>query len=256
MISAGMDVGAKTIKIVILKDGRIAGKGMATAGLEADGAAQEAWQAALKDAGISREDISKVVATGSRRGEIGGFDDEVSEITADARAMIVINPEIRTIIDVGAEEGRAIKIDSQGKILDFAVNEKCAAGAGAFIEAMARAMQVSIKQFGEESLKSEKVIPINAQCAIFAESEVVSLVHDETSRSDICKAVNDAIADRLVSMARRVMVEPQVALIGGAALGIGLQNSLKGALGMDELIIPDEPELIGAYGASLIAAES
>ena len=121
MIAAGMDVGSKTVQVVILKDGRIVGKGMATAGLEADGAIRKAWEAALKEAGISREDVIKVVATGSRRDEISGFDDVVGEVIADARAMLVMNPEIRTIIDVGAEEGRAIKVDSGGKILDFAV---------------------------------------------------------------------------------------------------------------------------------------
>lgn len=256
MIAAGMDIGSKTVKVVIVKDGHIIGKGIAPAGLEADGATRKAWEAALKEAGISREDIIKVVATGSRREEISGFDDVVGEVSADARAMLVINPEIRTIIDVGAEEGRAIKVDSKGKILDFAVNEKCAAGAGAFIEAMARAMQISIEEFGSESLKSDKTLPINAQCAIFAESEVVSLVHEETARPDICKAVNDAIADRLASMARRVLIEPKVALIGGAALGIGLQSSLKEALELDELYIPDDPQFLGAYGASLIASES
>ena len=256
MITAGMDVGAKTVKVMILKDGEIMGKGMATAGLEADGANQEAWDMALKDAGITREEVGRVIATGSRREEVRGFDGEASEVITDARAMTIMNPEIRTIIDVGAEEGRAIKTNPEGKVLDFAVNEKCAAGAGAFIEAMARAMQVSIEEFGALSLESTKVIPINAQCAIFAESEVVSLVHDETGRPDICKAVNDAIADRLASMARRVRVEPKVALIGGAALGIGLQSSLKNALDLDELYIPEDPVFLGAYGAALIAGDS
>jgi benzoyl-CoA reductase subunit D len=256
MTTAGMDVGAKTVKVVILKDGQIIGKGIATAGLEAEGATQGAWEKALKEAGLSRKELSKVMATGSRREEVGGFDDEVSEIVADARAMSVVNPEIRTMLDVGAEEGRAVRMDSRGKVLEFAVNEKCAAGAGAFIESMARAMQVSIEDFGALSLQSLKTIPINAQCAIFAESEVVSLVHDETDRPDICKAVNDAISDRLASMARRVRVEPKVALIGGAARGIGLQSSLKNGLGLDELFVPEDPEFFGAFGAALIAADS
>jgi benzoyl-CoA reductase subunit D len=256
MITAGMDVGAKTVKVVILKDGQIIGKGMATAGLEADGATQSAWEMALKEAGISRDALGKTAATGSRREEVSGFDESVSEVVADARAISVVNPEIRTVLDVGAEEGRAIRMDAKGKVLEFAVNEKCAAGAGAFIEAMARAMQVSMDEFGAMSLQSTKSIPINAQCAIFAESEVVSLVHDETDRPDICKAINDAISDRLTSMARRVRVEPKVALIGGAAQGIGLQSSLKNDLGIDELFVPDDPEFLGAYGAAIIAAES
>ena len=129
MTTAGMDVGAKTVKVVIIKDGQIIGKGIAAAGLEAEGATQSAWEKALKDAGLSRKELSKVMATGSRREEVGGFDDEVSEIVADARAMSVVNPEIKTMLDVGAEEGRAVRMDSGGKVLEFAVNEKCAAGA-------------------------------------------------------------------------------------------------------------------------------
>jgi len=251
-----MDVGARTVKIVILRDQRIVGKGVATAGLEADRAAEKAWEEALKEAGISKADISKVFATGSRRGEVGGFDDEVSEVVADGRAINKVNPEIRTVLDVGAEEGRAIKINSEGRVLEFAVNDKCAAGAGAFIEAMARAMQVSTEEFGALSLQSVKTIPINAQCVIFAESEVVSLVHEETDRADICKAIDDAISDRLTSMARRVQVQPGVALVGGAARGVGLQRSLTTGLQLDELFVPDDPEFVGAYGAAVIAAET
>lgn len=255
MITAGADVGAKTVKVVILKDGRIVGKGISTAGLEAEGAWNRAWEAALSEAGISRDQIEKTVATGSRLPEVKGYDEDMSVVTADARAMKEIHPEVKTILDVGAEEGRAIKIDG-GKVLDFAVNEKCAAGAGAFIEAMSRAMQLTIEEFGEEALKSDKSIPINAQCAVFAESEVVSLVHEETPRPDICKAVCDGISDRLASMARRVVVEPKVAFIGGAAKGLGLQRSLKADLELDELIIPEDVEFIAAYGAALTAADS
>lgn len=256
MITAGVDVGAKTVKVVIVKDKRIVGKGMAIAGLEANGAVQQAWETALNGAGLLGADIGKVFGTGSRRREVGGFDDEVSEVVADARAVNLANSEIRTVLDIGAEEGRAIRINSEGKVVEFAVNEKCAAGAGAFIDAMARAMQVSMDEFGALSLQSVKTIPINAQCVIFAESEVVSLVHEETDRADICKAINDAISDRLTSMARRVKVEPKVALIGGAARGVGLQRSLMNDLEIDELFIPDEPEFFGAYGAALIAAET
>lgn len=256
MITAGMDVGSKTVKVVVLKDGEIIGKGIAIAGLEADEASLDAWEKALSEAHVSREDLSRCVATGSRREEVPGFDEGVSEVIADARAMSIINPEVRTILDVGAEEGRAIRMNSEGKVHEFAVNEKCAAGAGAFIESMARAMQVSIEEFSALSLQSSKTIPINAQCVIFAESEVVSLIHDDTDRPDICKAVNDAISDRLTSMARRIVVKSQVALIGGAAKGIGLQSSLKKDLDLDDIFVPDDPEFMGALGAALIAADS
>ncbi len=255
MITAGADVGSKTVKVVVLKDGKIAGKGIATAGLEAEGAWNKAWEDAIKEAGISRGDIKKTVATGARLKEVKGYDEEMSMVTADARAMHEINPEIRTILDVGAEEGRAIKVDASGKVSDFAVNEKCAAGAGAFMEAMSRAMQVSIEQFGEEALKSTANLPLNAQCAVFAESEVVSLVHEETPRPDICKAVCDGVSDRLASMARRVVVEPKVAFIGGAAKGVGLQKSLKDALELTDVFYPDNIDFIAAYGCALKAAE-
>ena len=256
MITAGADVGSKTVKVVILKDGEIIGKGIATAGLEAEGAWNEAWDASLKEAGITRDDIEKTVATGARMPEVKGYDEEMSMVTADARGIHEIDPEVRTVLDVGAEEGRAIRVDEKGKVPDFAVNEKCAAGAGAFMEAMSRAMQVSIEEFNEFSLKSEKDIPINAQCAVFAESEVVSLVHEETPRPDICKAVCDGVSDRLASMARRVVVEPKVAFIGGAAKGVGIQRSLKESLELDEVFLPESIEFVAAYGAALTAADS
>jgi benzoyl-CoA reductase subunit D len=228
---------------------------MATAGLEAQGAWDEAWDAALKEAGVSRDDIEKTIGTGTRLREIEGEHNEMSMVTADARAIHEINPEIRTILDVGAEEGRAIKVDANGKVPDFAVNEKCAAGAGAFMEAMSRAMQVSIEEFGEFALQSTASLPINAQCAVFAESEVVSLVHEETPRPDICKAVCDGVSDRLASMARRVIVEPKVAFIGGAAQGVGLQRALKEALDLDEVFYPENIMFVAAYGAALKAAD-
>jgi len=255
MITAGADVGSKTVKVVVLKDGNIIGKGISTAGLEAEGAWNKAWADALKEAGISRDDINKTVATGARLKEVKGYDEEMSMVTADARAMHQIDPTVKTIVDVGAEEGRAIKVDAQGKVVDFAVNEKCAAGAGAFMEAMSRAMQVSIQEFGQEALKSTANLPINAQCAVFAESEVVSLVHEETPRPDICKAVCDGVSDRLASMARRVVVEPKVAFIGGAAKGVGLQRSLQEALELADVFYPDNIEFIAAYGAALKAAD-
>jgi benzoyl-CoA reductase subunit D len=256
MITAGADVGSKTVKVVILKDGAIAGKGIATAGLEAQEAWDEAWDAALKESGIAQSDIEKTVSTGARLKEIKGGHNEMSMVTADARGIHEIDPDVRTVLDVGAEEGRAIKVDANGKVPDFAVNEKCAAGAGAFMEAMSRAMQVSIEDFGQEALKASSTIPINAQCAVFAESEVVSLVHEETPRPDICKAVCDGVSDRLASMARRVVVEQKVAFIGGAARGLGLQRSLKEDLGLDDVLLPDNIDFIGAYGCALTAADS
>ncbi len=175
-------------------------------------------------------------------------------VGCDARGMLELNPSVKMVVDIGANEARAIKCDQTGKVVDFAINEKCAAGSGAFVEAMARAMQVSLEEFSNLSFNSKKFIPINAQCAIFAESEVVSLVHDETGREDICRAVHDAIASRIASMARRVRIEQDVALIGGVAYNKGFVNSLEREFKV-EFIVPEEPEYVGALGAALLARD-
>ena len=154
----------------------------------------------------------------------------------------------------GAEEGRTSRITEDGKIIDFAYNEKCAAGAGSFAEAMARALEIPLEEFGPLSLESEEAVQMNAQCAVFAESEVVSLVHSKTSKEDIARAVHDAIASRITSMLRRVGIEKEVVLIGGLALNPGFVDALKRDLEM-EIYIPEDPEFAGALGAAIAAGE-
>jgi benzoyl-CoA reductase subunit D len=178
---------------------------------------------------------------------------DVTDVTADAAGVNYYDKDIKTVIDVGGEEARAVKVNAEGKVINFAVNDKCAAGAGAFVEAMSRAMEVSLEEFAEYSQKSQARIPINAQCAIFAESEVVSLVSDETPREDICRAVHDGISERLTSMAKRVGIEEKVGLIGGAVLNKGLVQSIKDDLGMDATVLPD-PLFVSALGAAVLAA--
>ncbi|MCJ7595827.1 MAG: acyl-CoA dehydratase activase, partial [Desulfobacterales bacterium] len=176
MISAGYDLGAAYSKVVILKDGKVAGKGIAKTSLEPMESVTAARKAALADAKIDEGQIDKVGITGSGRNLIEKSDVSTTDVTADAAGVNFFDKEIQTVIDVGGEEARAVKISKDGKAVNFAVNDKCAAGAGAFCEAMARAMQVSIEEFAEYSLRATQRIAINAQCAIFAESEVVSLV--------------------------------------------------------------------------------
>jgi benzoyl-CoA reductase subunit D len=254
MITAGIDMGSKTIKVVILRDTEIVGKSIALAGFENREAAETAYAAALDDAGVGMDDVERVVATGAGRGNAPYAERDISEVASDARAAISLYPTARTVIDVGAEEGRAIRCTEKGKVLDFALNEKCAAGAGAFTEAMSRALEVEIEALGQMSLASTQAIPMNAQCAVFAESEVVSLLHAKVAKQDIARAVHDAIASRIVSLARKIGFEPEVVLIGGVAHNIGFVDSLQRALECD-VVIPDDPEYIGAYGAALAAAE-
>jgi predicted CoA-substrate-specific enzyme activase len=253
MITTGIDVGAKNVKVLIQEDGKILGKGSVLAGLDTGAAISEAFDAALKDAGLTRDKIEKIYATGAGRNEVKDADDSYTEVGADAAGAAHVFPDARTVIDVGAEEGRAIRIDDRGKVVDFAINERCAAGAGAFTEAMARALEVPLEELGPLSLTSTKAVAMNAQCAVFGESEVVSLIHQKTEKQDIARAVHDAMATRITSMARRVGVEPPVALIGGVAYNPGFVDSLKRDLEV-EVMVPDGPEFISALGAALLAA--
>jgi benzoyl-CoA reductase subunit D len=254
MITAGIDCGAKNIRALILKDGELVGKALEPAGMDTGAAANQAYDTALKEAGLSRDQVDKVIATGSGKNEVSFKDGIVTEVGASARGAVHLYPDARTVIDVGAEEGRAIKVDAAGKVQDFAINEKCAAGAGAFTEAMARALDVKLEELGPLSLKSTKAIPMNAQCAVFAESEVVSLVHAKTPKPDMARAIHDAIADRITSMVRRVGVEEKIALIGGVAKNIGFVKSLEEDLNT-KVLIPDVPQFVGAMGAAIVATD-
>jgi benzoyl-CoA reductase subunit D len=255
MITAGIDVGAKTIKVVVLDNGEPLAKRMVLAGLDTHAALDEVFGAALEDAGgVAVEDIACIMGTGTGRSEVTIAHDHVTEVSAAAKGAWSLFPSARTVIDVGAEEGRAVRCNEAGRIEDFAVNEKCAAGAGTFTEAMARALEVDLEELGQMSLRSTQAVPMNAQCTVFAESEVVSLVHAKTPKEDISRAVHDAMASRITSMVRKVGFVKDVVLIGGMARNVGFVNSIQRGLETD-CLIPDEPEYVGALGAALIAAD-
>ena len=254
MITAGIDIGIKTTQAVILNDDKILAQRLVLTGWEPQQAGENALTAALADARLSRDDIARIVATGAGRQAFSLAHHNVTEITADARALAFLHPQVHTGIDVGAEEARALKIAADGRVVDFAVNEKCAAGAGVFIETMARALEVSLAEMGALSLQAAGTAMLNSQCTVFAESEVVSLIHAQTPKAEIVRAVHHAIAGRVASLARRVGGEPEIALVGGIAHNVGFIDALKRELGVD-VIVPRDPEFIGALGAALIARE-
>ncbi|UCD16746.1 MAG: CoA activase [Candidatus Zixiibacteriota bacterium] len=254
MITAGIDMGSKYIKVVILKNGTVQGRAITVTGFEPAAAAAECLEKAAKDSGIDKSAIDHITSTGAGRKVAPHINSDITDVGAAAKGVTHLLQGIRTVIDVGAEEGRGIKIESDGKVIDFAVNEKCAAGAGAFAEAMSRALEVSLDEFGQLSLKSDKTIPMNAQCAVFAESEVVSLVHAKTPKHDIARAVHDAIASRIVSMVRRVGINKDVALVGGVSHNPGFLDALSRGL-ETEIKVPENPEYAGALGAALVAGE-
>jgi benzoyl-CoA reductase subunit D len=257
LITAGIDCGSKNTKVVLLEANKVLSAASVLSGFDQEESAQQALDKAIEKAVIKREDIKHITATGAGMEAIFFANDNITTVTADGRGAFYLFPSARTVIDIGAEEGLVVKLDENGKVKDFGINEKCAAGAGAFIEAMSRALEVDIETMGELSLNSTKQIPMNAQCTIFAESEVVSLIHQKTSKEDIIKAVHDAIADRNTSMVRQIGIEQDVALIGGVANNIGFVDSMNKNLGF-KLLVPKDgvaPEYVSALGAALVARD-
>ena len=254
MITAGIDMGAKYVKVVILKDGAVRSRTMEATGFEPAVSATKCLAQAAQEAGVDVSAIDHITSTGAGRKAVPNVNSDITDVGAAAKGITSLFEDVRTVIDVGAEEGRGIKVEASGKVVDFAVNEKCAAGAGAFAEAMARALQVSLEEFGRLSLKSDKSIPMNAQCAVFAESEVVSLVHAKTPKHDIARAVHDAISSRIISMVRRVGINDKIALVGGVSYNPGFVDALNRGL-ETEVIVPENPEYVGALGAAIIAGE-
>jgi benzoyl-CoA reductase subunit D len=253
MITVGMDLGTQKVKVLILKDGSILARGQAFSGFDPAKAAERAVEEALKEANTKLSDVAYFVATGSAMDMAPYANSTVSMMGADAKAGVFLFPNARTIIDVGAEEARAVKCDEKGVMVDFVVNERCAAGAGTFIEAMSRALEVKLEEMGPLSLKAERASPINASCVIFGESDVVSLIHRQESKPEIARAVFDAMADRISSMVHRLGINPDVVLVGGVAKDQGFMASLNRRLGIN-VLIPENPEFVGALGAALTAA--
>ena len=253
MLTIGIDLGTQSVKALLLRDGAVLSCSKAFSGFDPEKAAEQAVAETLKKAKLSLKDVNHVTATGSGMDMTSYANSTVSMMGADAKASVHVFPKARTIIDVGAEEARAVKCDEKGVMIDFVVNERCAAGAGAFIEAMARALEVNLEELGPLSLKAERASPINATCVIFGESDVVSLIHRQESKPEIARAIFDAMADRVSSMVHRLGVNLDVVLVGGVAKDVGFVASLKRKLGVD-ILIPEHPEFIGALGAALTAA--
>lgn len=247
-----MDAGARWIKLVLLRDGAVAARKKALCGIDLKEAAEELLRAALEEAGAAREEVSSILVTGSGGEAVPYATGKVSPVKAIARAAVNLVPSARTVADVGAEESRAVKCDESGNVLDFALNDKCAAGAGSFIEAMSRALEAKPEDLGPLSLTAEKGAAMNAQCVIFAESEVVSMIHRRIPPAEIARSVYEAMASRIATLLRRIQMSGDLALVGGVARDKGFVSALERNLGQ-KVAVPAEPEYAGALGAALCA---
>lgn len=254
MISAGLDIGAETIKVVVLADGKVRSYSIVKAGFALRENCDNAIKSALESAGLALPDVSRFAVTGIGRQEAGYDYPGVSELLADMRGATWLDPTVRTVIDVGYEEARVIRGLETGKVLNYIKNDKCAAGAGAFIETMARALEVDIEEIGILSLQASSRLSLSFTCTVFAESEVVSLIHSKVPKADIAGAIHEFTAGRITSMVRSAGLEPRLMFIGGVAKNRGVVEKLKKYL-ETEIVVVEEPRIVSALGAALIARD-
>lgn len=254
MITAGVDVGIETIKAVVLKDGEVVAKEVAkSGGANRASSAEQVWKEALKSAGLSASDVSKVVATGQGKWDVRFANDYVVETVADAKAANWLFPSAKSVIDIGADQARAMTYDASGNILGMVLNQKCTAGIGTFYGSIARTLGMTLDEISGLSDNSGNV-SVNDSCAVFAELDAIWLAQNGTSKKNIVQAINEAMATRLNSMLNeKIRLEKEVVLIGGLARNAGVVSALKKRSGMD-FMIPEQPEFAGALGAALIAA--
>ncbi len=256
MITAGVDLGSTYLKVVILEDGKRAGYGVSPTGHDHDLTSKQVLDEALAMAGMQRDDIEHIVSTGYGRRVTSLADDTISEISANARGVQWLGAEmgVRTIIDIGGQDTKVIALDDNLQIFKFAMNDKCAAGTGRFLEVLARVLDVPLDGMGALSLESKDPVDITTTCLVFAKSEVASLIFRGQRKEDIIAGIHKAVARRLVAMAKKVGIRKTVFFDGGPARNIGMVKAMEKELGM-EMYVPDMPQIVTATGAALIAVE-
>jgi len=253
-VVCGCDVGSTTGKALIMKNGEVLGYSIIPCAVRPEVTAELALEEALQASGLTcRDDLDYMVGTGYGRVRIPFADENVSEITCHGIGAFHLNPADRTLIDIGGQDCKVIRISPKGKVVDFAMNDKCAAGTGRFFEGMARVLEISLTDISELSLSSSNPAQISSQCTVFAESEVITLLNEGVSIEDIAAGINEAIAARLSSLVRKVGLEEEVSVSGGCAKNQGLMHALEKKLGVDVKPMSMDPQIIGALGAALIA---
>ncbi|MFO7710118.1 MAG: acyl-CoA dehydratase activase [Desulfobacterales bacterium] len=253
MVTAGIDIGSISAKAALFADNTVLATSVVLTGYNSQHAGRQAFDLVLRRAGLQPGAVARVVATGYGRNRIDFAHKAVTEITCHAAGAYFIDRRTRTIIDIGGQDSKAIALDDSGKVRDFAMNDKCAAGTGRFLEVMARAMEVDLDAFGPLSLAADRAAPISSLCTVFAESEVISLIAKGEPRTHIVAGIHASIAARVVSMVRRIGVRPPIMMTGGVAKNIGVIKALEANLGA-ALLVSDQAQVTGAIGAALIAA--
>ena len=255
MYVLGIDSGSTSTNAVIMdQDRKIRAFSVVRTGAKSGVSAQKALDDVLQKASLGREDISWIVSTGYGRVSIPFADENVTEISCHGKGAHYFNPGIRTILDIGGQDSKAIKLSESGEVKDFVMNDKCAAGTGRFLEMIARTLEVTLDELGAIALESKEKIEITSMCSVFAESEVISLIANNKEKADIADGVCHAIANKAFGLLRRVGMEPEFMMTGGVAKNPGVVHAVEEKIGAKLNICP-EPEIVGATGAALYALE-
>jgi (R)-2-hydroxyacyl-CoA dehydratese activating ATPase len=253
---AGIDIGSLFTKAVVLKDGEIAGLSRISSRTDPKRGCEQALEEAVTKAGCNNVNIKCIVATGYGRRSCSFADKNVTELTCHATGAYYLNPNIRTIIDIGGQDSKVIKLDGKGNMADFMMNDKCAAGTGRFLEVMAQALEIGLDSMGEVSLTSDAPCSLSSTCTVFAETEVISLIASGADKEDIVAGLHMSIAKRVGSMVKSLGLQKEVAFTGGVAKNSGVKAAFEEFLGTKFANIDEDPQIIGALGAALVASKS
>ena len=251
----GIDSGSTSTNAVIM-DGNmnIVSFASVRTGAKASEGARKAFEETIQNANLEREDIACIVSTGYGRDNIKFRDRSVTEITCHGRGAAFFFPEARTVLDIGGQDSKAIRLDRDGNVTDFAMNDKCAAGTGRFLEAIARTLEIPVTELSSQAAKSENEIEISSMCTVFAESEVISLIAEDVEVSDIARGVSKSIAGKAVALMKRVGMEEPYMMTGGVARNGAVVRALE-QITESQFLIPENPDLAGAVGAALFALD-
>ncbi|MBI4241758.1 MAG: 2-hydroxyglutaryl-CoA dehydratase [Candidatus Rokubacteria bacterium] len=252
LLVAGIDVGSRLTKAVILDEARrVLGKGAVRTRPDFPGVARETRDLALAEAGCSQGDLAYTATTGFGRYNVLFRNIQITDITCGARGAVFLFPHTTCVLDVGSQSTRAIRVREGGKVKEFRTNDKCAAGAGGFIERAARYLEVRLDEVGPLSLEADAPQPISSVCAVLAESEIINHVTAGVSVENILRGIHLSLANRALALLKRVGLEPELTFIGGVARQAGMVRALEETVGIP-VNIPAEPDLVGALGAALL----
>jgi len=257
LITAGVDIGSTASKSVILSGDKILAQVIGPSSTNPAKTAQEIYQRALSQAGVPEKEVAFVVGTGYGRAQVPFAHTNISELSCHGRGAHFALNSVRTVLDIGGQDTKVISIDQNGNLLDFAMNDKCAAGTGRFLEMMARVLDLGLAQLGEMHFQEGEPCVIGNMCSVFAESEVINLVNEGIPLPRIVKGLHLSLAGRVASLVKRVGMEPELVITGGVAKNRGVIDAIEGKLKLKITGFPDgvDPQIIGALGAALIARD-